>query len=125
MLVRLLGPVAAVVAVGALTLTPPGAAATKPKPKAKPPKPVVLSYTVTDGRVTSGNKQPSVKQGKLVKIVVVANRGEAMHLHGYDLERTVRPGKQTVMQFTARLPGRFELELHHPDITIARLSVTP
>jgi hypothetical protein len=66
-----------------------------------------------------------VKKGRLVRIVVVANRGEELHFHGYDLERTIRPGKQTVIQFTARLTGRFELELHEPDVVIARLSVTP
>jgi hypothetical protein len=118
MFARLLALATALAAVGALMLTAIAPAATKPKP-------VVLAYTVTNGKVVKGNRTPSVKKGKLVRIVVVANRGEELHLHGYDLERTIRPRKQTVIQFTAKVPGRFELELHHPDVVVARLSVTP
>jgi hypothetical protein len=94
-------------------------------PAATKPKPVVFGYTVTNGKVLRGNKKPSVKKGRLVRFVVVANKGEEVHLHGYDIERTVKPGKQTVIQFTAKVAGRFELEMHHPDILIARLTVTP
>jgi hypothetical protein len=118
MLVRLTTLIA--VAAAAATVALPALA-----PAATQPKPVVLAYTVTNGKVVKGNKQPKVKKGRVVKFVVVANRGEELHLHGYDLERVIRPRKQTVMQFTAKLTGRFELELHHPDVVIARLSVTP
>ena len=117
MLTRLVAMLALVVATAVVAL-PTAAGAAKPKP-------VLLAYTVTDGKVVKGNKQPKVKKGRVIRIVVVANRGEEMHLHGYDLERVIRPRKQTVMQFTAKVPGRFELELHHPDVLIARLSVTP
>jgi hypothetical protein len=114
MLARLLTLLAvAAVAVSAVAL-PAASAATKP---------LVLAYTVTNGKVVKGNKQPTVKKGRLVRIVVVANRGEELHLHGYDLERTIRPRKQTVIQFRAKVSGRFELELHEPDVLIARLSV--
>lgn len=116
MLVRVttLIALAAVAAAGVLTVGAPAAT-----------KPVVLAYTVTNGKVVKGNKQPKVKRGRVVRFVIVANRGEEIHLHGYDLDRIVRLRKQTVMQFTAKVAGRFELELHHPDVVIARLSVTP
>lgn len=60
-----------------------------------------------------------------MRLVIVADQGEELHLHGYDLERAVRPGKPVVMQFVARIPGRFELELHEPDALLARLTVKP
>jgi len=124
MLARRIALAALALAAGALVLSSLALAATKPKPKPNP-KAVVLAYTVTNGKVVRGDRRPSVKRGKLVRIVVTVNKGEELHLHGYDLERVLRPGKAAVMQFTARLTGRFELELHDPDIVVARLSVTP
>jgi hypothetical protein len=54
---------------------------------------------------------------------VRTDAGEEVHLHGYDIERQVTPGKPVRIAFTAKLPGRFELELHHPDALLAVLEV--
>ena len=51
--------------------------------------------------------------------------GNEVHLHGYDIERNVEKGKPTVIQFVAKVPGRFELELHEPDALLAQLTVEP
>ena len=56
-------------------------------------------------------------------LVVRTDAGEAVHLHGYNIEKQVTPGKPLRIPFTATLPGRFELELHHPDVVLAVLEV--
>lgn len=112
---RLLALAASLVALGAFAAPQAPAA----------PKPTVVKITVVKGRPVGGIKRPSVKKGTVVRFVVVANKGEELHLHGYDVEKTVRPGKPTVIQVVARIPGRFELELHHPDALLAQLSVRP
>ena len=48
-----------------------------------------------------------------------------MHLHCYEIEKTPKKGVPTVIQFVAKIPGRFELELHHPDALLAQLTVRP
>ncbi len=88
-------------------------------------KPVVISITVKKGRPVGGIKRPTVKKGRVVRIVVVTDAGKELHLHGYDIEKTPRIGKPTVIQFTAKLPGRFELELHSPDALLADITVKP
>jgi hypothetical protein len=88
-------------------------------------KPVVIPITVVNGRPVGGIKQPTVKKGQLVRFVVRTNVGDEVHLHGYDIEKTPRKGVPTVIQFVAKLTGRFDLELHHPDAMLARLKVTP
>lgn len=85
--------------------------------------PTVIRITVKQGRPVGGIKRPSVRKGTVVRFVVVADRGESIHLHGYNLERHLRPGQRAVLHFTARIPGRFELELHHPDALLAQLTV--
>lgn len=87
-------------------------------------KPVVISVNVVNGRPIGGIKQPTVKKGQLVRFVVRTNVGKEIHLHGYDIEKTPRQGVPTVIQFVAKVTGRFDLELHDPDAMLARLKVT-
>lgn len=98
------------------TATPAGSAAARP---------VVISITVVDGRPVGGIRRPSVKKGRTVRFVIRTNAGTELHQHGYEIEKTPRRGAPTVMQFVARVPGRFELELHHPDALLAMLTVRP
>jgi hypothetical protein len=88
-------------------------------------KPVVISITAVNGRPVGGIKRPTVKKGRTVRIVVRTNVGEAIHRHGYNIEKPVTKGKPTVMQFVAKVPGRFELELHPMDALLAQLTVRP
>jgi hypothetical protein len=108
--------VALAVLVGIVLMAPTAPAASKP---------TVVKITVVKGRPVGGIKRPTVKKGMVVRFVVVADRGESVHLHGYDLEKRIRPRKPVTMQFVARIPGRFELELHEPDALLARLTVRP
>ena len=88
-------------------------------------KPTVVAITVKKGRPVGGIKRPAVKKGTVVRFALTIDKGKEVHLHGYDLERKVVKGKKVVLQFTARLTGRFELELHEPDALIAQLTVKP
>ena len=88
-------------------------------------KPVVISIAVVNGRTVGGIKRPSVKKGQTVRLVINTNAGTEIHLHGYNIEKKPRKGVPTVIQFVARVPGRFELELHHPDALLAQLTVRP
>lgn len=88
-------------------------------------EPVVISITVKQGRPVGGIKRPKVKRGRVVRFVIRTDAGKKLHLHGYDIEKTPKIGKPTVLQFTAKLAGRFELELHSPDALLADLTVQP
>ena len=90
----------------------------------KPPTLRQITIVVTDGKVHGGIKRPKLEKGEKVVIVVRSNVGEGVHLHGYDVEKTFVNGKLR-LPLTATIPGRFELELHHPDVPIAEIEVTP
>ena len=80
---------------------------------------------VVGGVPQGGIARPKVKKGDRVVIVVRSDAGEAVHIHGYDVERTITPGKPARLPLTATIPGRFEVELHHPDAVLAVLTVNP
>lgn len=86
-------------------------------------KPVVVSITAVNGKPVGGVKRPTIKKGSTVRLVIRTNVGTEIHLHGYNIERTPRKGVATVILFVAKVPGRFELELHHPDALLAQLTV--
>jgi len=106
----------AVVACAALAFTAVAAPATAPKP-------VVITITAKKGRPVGGVARPTAKKGKLVRIVIRTDAGRKVHIHGYDLEKKVVAGKPVVFLFRAKIPGRFEIELHHPDALLAELTV--
>ena len=89
------------------------------------PKPRTITVVVEAGRPRGGIQRPTVDKGEKVVLVVRTDAGEEVHLHGYDIEKPVTPGTPVRISFTANLPGRFELELHHPDALLAVIEVKP
>jgi hypothetical protein len=89
------------------------------------PTPRTITVVVESGRPRGGIARPTITQGDRVVLVVRTDAGEEVHLHGYDIEKPVTPGTPVRIPFTARLPGRFELELHHPDALLAVIEVRP
>lgn len=111
-------------AVACASLAGAGAATATPA-RAPALKPVIITIVVQKGRPVGGIKRPTVKRGKVVRIVIRADRGEEVHLHGYEVEKPIRVGRATTLQFTARVAGRFELEMHNPDAVLAEITVKP
>jgi hypothetical protein len=87
--------------------------------------PRTITVVVESGRPRGGIARPTVAKGDKVVVVVRTDAGEEVHLHGYDIEKPVTPGTPVRIPFTANLPGRFELELHHPDALLAVIEVKP
>ena len=94
-------------------------------PTATTPEVRRIEIVVEGGKPRGGIQRPEVKQGERIVLVVRADAGEAVHLHGYGIERPLQAGKPLRIPITASIPGRFEVELHHPDVLLAVLQVTP
>jgi hypothetical protein len=103
----------------ATTTPPPPATTTTPKPAVK-----TFTIVVRQGRPQGGIKTFTAKQGEQVALVVRSDTGESVHLHGYDLEQPLRDGRTRIV-FRAKVPGRFEIELHESDILLGNLQVEP
>ncbi len=85
----------------------------------------VITIRVVGGLPQGGIQRPTVDQGDKVVLVVRTDSGEAVHLHGYNIEKEIVPGKPLRLPFTANIAGRFELELHPTDTLLAVLEVKP
>ena len=102
------------------TTTDTTATTTTPAAQAK-----VITVRVVGGRPQGGIQRPTVDQGDKVVLVVRTDSGEAVHLHGYNIEKDVVPGKPVRLPFTANIAGRFEVELHPTDSLLAVIEVKP
>lgn len=100
--------------------TPSTPSATTPVAQAK-----VITVRVVGGRPQGGIQRPTVDQGDKVVLVVRTDSGEAVHLHGYNIEKDVVPGTPVRIPFTANIAGRFEVELHPTDTLLAVIEVKP
>lgn len=84
----------------------------------------VIRVTVRGGDVDAP-REPTVKRGERVRIVVDADVTDEIHLHGYDRSAEVRPGRPGVLTFRADAPGVFEVELEDAGLLLFELTVEP
>jgi heme/copper-type cytochrome/quinol oxidase subunit 2 len=66
-----------------------------------------------------------VNQGAHIHLTVNADVEDQVHVHGYDIEKDVKPGQPAVFDFTADKTGRFEFELESRKITLGEIEVNP
>jgi hypothetical protein len=77
---------------------------------------VMFALTITNGHVPENMRLIRVKQNDLVKLQWSTDKRMQIHLHGYDIERDLKPGTVTEMTFTARATGRFTVAPHIGDV---------
>jgi hypothetical protein len=73
-----------------------------------------MTYTlaVANGRLPDNMRLIRVKQNDVVKLEWSTDKPITVHLHGYDIEKGIKPGAVTEMKFVARATGRFTVEPH-------------
>jgi FtsP/CotA-like multicopper oxidase with cupredoxin domain len=95
-----------------------------------PPAAEPTRIQIRGGEVVGGPADIKVTKGDRVRIVVSADAPDDIHLHGYDIEKPVEPGKPARFVFTADIEGIFEIESHVAedagrDPLVGKLTVEP
>ena len=76
---------------------------------------LTFELKVEHGAVPANMRLIRVKQGDALKLRWSSDRPITLHLHGYDIECKVVPGRVVEMAFTANVTGRFPVEEHRAD----------
>jgi len=87
--------------------------------------PNVYDIVVQRGKRVSEPSVLKVHQGDDVKFRITSDVTDEFHLHGYNLGVPVSPERSAVLQFTAKLTGRFTYELHKSGLELGALEVYP
>jgi hypothetical protein len=82
-----------------------------------------IEVTVSGGQASGDTGRVQVPQGEHVSLVITSDVADEVHVHGYDLEEELEPGKPTNLTFDATVPGVFEVELHETGTLLLTLQV--
>lgn len=85
------------------TSTPTPATSTTTTVEAEDETPT-FEIDVVSGAVSGGGRL-QVSLGSVVRLVVLADVSDEIHVHGYDLFALVAPGQPATLEFTADIPG--------------------
>ena len=85
---------------------------------------VTIDVTVANGKVNPSGATIKVKAGQTVLVTATSDADEELHIHGYDKELELSPGKPASVKFTANMKGTFEVETHKSGKLVAKLVVS-
>jgi hypothetical protein len=85
---------------------------------------VTLNVAVANGKVNPSGATIKAKAGQTVLITAVSDTEDELHVHGYDKELELKPGKPTSVTFKADVKGTFEVETHESGKLVAKLVVS-
>lgn len=88
-------------------------------------KPQPAEVRILDGRPASGRQTLRFTTGETARIDVTSSTPSEVHLHGYDIEEQVAPGRPARLRFEADIEGVFELEDHQSGQRLASVQVSP
>ncbi len=92
-------------------------------------EPKVVELAVRGGALPQDQRVIRVQQGDEVTLRWTTDKTVRIHLHGYDIEKTLSPDVPTTMRFSASATGRFPIEIHRSqhghESTLGYLEVHP
>ena len=107
------------------TTAPPTTTETTAPAPAPKPRPEVTTVRAVGLKPAGGIKSIKVDKGDTVRFTVTSDQPENVHLHGYDVEKPVAPGKPARYVFKADIEGIFEVELEEAGVQLIKLQVNP
>jgi FtsP/CotA-like multicopper oxidase with cupredoxin domain len=92
----------------------------------EPQEPAVPQIEMQGGEPVGGAQEIEVAEGDELRIEVITDTPDELHLHGFDLYFDIVPDKtnQVVVE-SADIGGVFELESHTTGALLAEISVVP
>jgi len=85
---------------------------------------VTINVTVANGKVNPSGASINVKAGQTVLVTAISDAADEVHVHGYDKELPLTPGKPASVKFVANMKGTFEVETHESNKLVAKLVVS-
>lgn len=118
-------------AAGDVDTQPTATAPSAPEPPSDAPTPPRRFDIQLEGHAPVGGvRSLEVEKGERVRLAITSDAADSIHVHGYDIERELTPGRQLRLTFRATIEGVFEIESHEAehagaDPLVARLVVEP
>jgi len=76
---------------------------------------VARNVQIVRGKTSVPDDTLRFRQGDAVELTVASDASMDLHLHGYDIAASAKPGQPARFAFVATLPGRFPISEHRHD----------
>jgi hypothetical protein len=83
----------------------------------------VIAITVTGRDVRPAPSRVEIEVGELLRLTVTADREDELHVHGFEVERELTPGKAALVELRGERPGLYEVETHSPPLRLLQVVV--
>ena len=83
----------------------------------------MIQVAVRNGQVIPALHRVDFERGDQFRLIVDSDEADEVHVHGFDVEKPVRPGEPAVFNLTADQPGLYEVETHESELTLLQLVV--
>lgn len=83
-----------------------------------------INVTVKGTSITPAPATIPLKVGETMKVVVTSDHNDEVHAHGFEVEKEVKAGVPVTLQLKGDVPGVYEVELHHPALTLLQIAVS-
>jgi hypothetical protein len=84
----------------------------------------VVEIRVSGGTVTGGVHRQKIALGATVVVRVTSDVADEVHVHGYDKKADVEANGSADVEFTADIPGVFEVELEESSLKLVELEIS-
>ena len=84
---------------------------------------LIIEATIRGGEVSTADERVEITLGETVRLVILSDSDDELHVHGYDLKRPLIAGKELTLEFVADIPGVFEVELEDTGLNLFELRV--
>jgi hypothetical protein len=82
-----------------------------------------LDVTIKGTTVTPAPAQVDLPIGSTLELVVTSDHDDELHAHGFEVEQEIKAGVPATVALTGKEPGVYEVELHHPALTLLTVAV--
>jgi len=76
---------------------------------------LIHEISISNGNLVGNTNRVVIKKGQNVKLVFRSDTITKVHLHGYDIEKTVPVNDSVEIEFSANATGKFEVTSHNID----------
>lgn len=82
-----------------------------------------LAVKVTGSTIDPAPSTVELSVGQTLALTVTSDHADEVHAHGFDVEKEVEAGGSVLLVLTGGEPGEYEVEMHHPVLTLLKIDV--
>lgn len=88
-----------------------------------PSNTTVVRVSIRGKNVTPAPGDVNIPLGSTLRLIVTSDHNDQLHAHGFDVEVALTAGRPTTLDLRATTPGTYEIETHHPPLTLMHVVV--